>query len=220
MKDATIFIKELWRGKDLYRILMNLACRNVSLHGKVLDIGSGLNKASYHRFLKKSENVEIIALDLGFDKVGGGSHINLEQDALSYADHSVDMVLAFNILEHLYNYSFLLSEIKRVLKPEGRVVGAVPFLVGYHPDPRDYWRYTSESLRKILEDRGFKNIEISILGRGPFSAGYSQAEFVFPRFLKIFILPCVLLLDKMILDLKPKMNREKFALGLFFRSFN
>lgn len=196
---------------------MNLECGETVLHGKILDIGSGLNRASYHRFFKKSEPVEITALDLGFDKTGTGAHIDLEKDALPRADHSVDGVLAFNILEHLYDYSFLLAEIKRVLRPGGHVVGAVPFLVGYHADPKDFWRYTSEALRKILEERGFKNIKISVLGRGPFSAGYTQVEFVFPRVFRMLILPCVFFLDRAVFVLKPKMNREKFALGLFFR---
>ena len=203
------YIKETWRGKDLYRILMNMECGNCVLSGKVLDLGSGLGRASYHRFFQKSKNTEIIALDrlLATD---------FEKDKLPYGDNSIDVILIFNLLEHIYNYSFLLSEIKRVLKSGGRIIGATPFLVGYHPDPRDYWRYTSEALFKIFEEQNFKEIKIKPIGRGPFAAAYSQAEFMLPRALKLIKLPIVLFFDWLIFKIKPNLNRQKFALGLFF----
>lgn len=204
------------RGKDLYRTLMNMECANYNLRGKVLDLGSGINKASYHRFLKKSDDAEIISLDLGFNDNSNGSFIDLEKDKLPYEDNSIDTILAFNLLEHIYNYSFLISEVYRILKPGGQVIGAVPFLVGYHPDPRDFWRYTSESLDKIFKEHNYKDIKITVLGRGPMSAGYSQIEFMLPRIFKIIILQLVFLSDNIILKLKPKLNQQKFALGLFF----
>ncbi|MBI2627846.1 MAG: methyltransferase domain-containing protein [Candidatus Niyogibacteria bacterium] len=210
MKDAVIFIKELWRGKDLCRILMNLECRKFALEGHVLDIGSGLNRASYHRFFKISPDAEIFSLDQAV------SEIDFEKDKLPYKDNSMDAILIFNLLEHIYNYSFLLAEIKRVLKPGGQMIGAAPFLVGYHPDPHDYWRYTNEALFKIFKGQNFKNIEIKPIGRGPFTAVYSQVEFMLPRVLKIIKLPVVLFLDRLIFKIKPNFNREKFALGLFF----
>lgn len=208
--NAWIFIKEIWRGKDLYRILMNRECENYVLAGKTLDIGSGKDRASYHRFFRKSNDAEIIALDQSFLAV------DFEQDKLPYENECADIVLIFNLLEHIYNYSFLLSEIRRVLKPGGKVVGAVPFLVGYHPDPRDYWRFTGESLLKIFEKQNFKEIKIKPIGRGPFAAAYSQAEFMLPRALKLIKLPIVLFLDWLIFKIKPNFNRQKFSLGLFF----
>ena len=97
------YLKEIMRGKDLYRILMNQECANYELSGLVLDVGSGpfdtaqgKGGASYHRFFKKQPEVKIVPLDL---KTG----IDLEKDKLPYGDASVDMVLAFNVLEHIYN---------------------------------------------------------------------------------------------------------------------
>lgn len=213
-----IYTKELWRGKGLYRILMNMECSYHTLQGRVLDVGSGTSSASYHRFFNKSKEMKITALDLGFEKKNqiDSSFTDLERDKLPMTDNSIDTVLIFNLLEHIYNYSFLISEIKRVLRPGGRVIGAVPFLGGYHPDPKDYWRYTSDTLLKIFDEHGFKNIEIKVLGKGPFAAAFSQIEFMLPRLLKILFLPTILILDRFILALKPALNRQKFALGLFF----
>ncbi len=210
-----IYLKELFRGKDLYRILMNSECANYQLRGLVLDLGSGLNAASYHRFLGRAVGAEVISLDLAI-KDGPAGQIDLEKDRLPYADSSIDTVLIFNLLEHLFNYSHLLVEIRRVLKSGGQVIGAVPFLVGYHADPHDFWRYTSESLKKIFSAADFPNINIKVLGRGPWSAAFSQIEFLLPRLTKMVILPLVFFLDSLLLKLKPNLNPQKFALGLFF----
>jgi len=203
------FIREMLVGKDLYRTLMNIECRNFVLEGEVLDLGSGVGRASYHRFFE-NKDAHIISLD------GQHNNIDFENDSLPYEKEIFDSVLVFNLLEHVYHYNFLLSEIRRVLTPGGRVIGTIPFLVGYHADPRDFFRYTSDALRNIFHEAGFKNVEIVILGRGPLSVGYSQIEFLIPRIIKIILLPAVLLLDRFALLFAPKINREKFALGLFF----
>lgn len=210
MTNVLLYIKEIWRGKDLYRIFMNIECSKCVLLGKTADIGSGTGRASYHRFFSSESGAKILMLDRQI------SPVDFERDRLPYPDANIDTLLAFNVFEHIYNYSFLVSEIKRVLKPGGRVYGAVPFLVGFHPDPDDFWRYTSSALETIFQSNGFNNIEIKVLGRGPFTAGFSQIEFMLPRIFKIIILPAILFLDCLIFFLKTKLNSEKFALGFFF----
>lgn len=208
-------LKELWRGKDMFRILMNAECAKFELHGKVLDIGSGKSAASYYRFLKFAPNAQVTALDLTPSTQGVHKIIDLEKDVLPYERESADAILLFNVLEHIYNHGFLLSEIGRVVKPGGIVIGAVPFLVGYHADPHDFWRYTSESLKNIFGSRGFKNVKVAVVGRGPFIAGFNQIDFLVPRFFKVLIVPGLLALDYVVRKLY-KGNPEKFALGLFF----
>lgn len=213
-----VYIKEIWRGKDFYRMLMNNECANQTLSGKVIDLGSGLHAASYHRFFQKRKDMEIVALDVGFRNRSSEKSfsIDFEKDTLPYQDSSIDVVLAFNIFEHVYNYAVLLKEIQRILKPGGRILGAVPFLVGYHPDPNDFWRYTSEALTRMFEAASFHGVTVIVLGRGPFSAAYSQMEFIFPRVFKFLFLPIALLADRLVFLVKPKLSREKYALGLFF----
>lgn len=213
---AKIFIRELWRGKDLYRTLMNIECLAEEVHGTVLDIGGGTGKASYHRFLKRSAQTRIVSLDSVAGSDTDRLFVDLEKDRLPYADGSIDAILAFNIFEHLYNRDHVMAEMRRVLRSGGTVIGAVPFLVGYHADPHDYWRYTDEALVKVFGAMGFKDIHIRVIGRGPFCAAYSQIEFIFPRVLQLFMLPCVLFGDFCLFKAFPKLERRKFALGFFF----
>ncbi len=211
-----VTLKEILRGKDSYRILMNKVCSNYSLKGEVFDVGSGVNLASYHRFFKKKEGVKIKALDLGFDKSEEGTNIDLENDQLPVQNNSLDTVLLFNVLEHIYDFRHVLKETKRVLKPGGEVIGSVPFLVGYHPDPHDYWRFTKESLERISKEADFSSAKIITIGKGPFSAALFRLEPILPRVIIILKLPVVRALDWIIYKIKPGIEKDRFALGLFF----
>lgn len=57
-------------------------------------------------------------------------------------DHSIDVVVSFETIEHIENYDLFLNEIKRVLKPDGRIIGSVPNLwcdeTGKDPNPHHY----------------------------------------------------------------------------------
>lgn len=213
------YLQELWRGKDMYRVLMNECCIHEEIKGRTVDVGSGAKLASYHRFLKKNVSATVECLDLAFDTANtAGRPIDLECNRLPYADASVDTILLFNVLEHIFDYSFVLTEIKRVLKPGGTLIGAVPFLVAYHPDPHDYWRYSSESLSRILKKNGFNTCEIRAFGHGPLTAATSQFEGVLPRVLKVFLWPLVWFCDGLLIKLRPALGRTKYSLGLFFKA--
>lgn len=201
---------ELWRGKDIYRILMNDECRQYSLRGLTIDVGSGKNLASYHRFFKRGADVRMECLDLAL------GNIDLEKDNLPYVDNSVDTILVMNVLEHIYNFWHVLGELKRIVKSDGQVIGVVPFLVAYHPDPHDYWRYTEETLRKILTETGFTDIEIKPFGRGVGVAAFSQMEIVVPRILKMIKLPFMFGFDALMKRISPRAVTRHYPLGYFF----
>jgi len=209
MKNFFTIIKEIAKGKSLIRTMMNLELKDFELSGKVLDIGGGKNP-SYLRFLKKEDGLNFISLDLM-----GENKIDLEKESLPYEDKSIDQVLLFNILEHIYNHKFLVNEVRRVLKDDGQVIGFVPFLVGYHPDPHDYFRYTNESLERIFKDAGFSSVLISKIGAGPYLANYNIIMDYMPRILRIFLFPFYLVRDGVILKIKPSLA-QKFALGYLF----
>ncbi len=201
--------KEIYRGKSLLRTLMNLELKNHSISGKVLDVGGGVGP-SYYRFLTKEPNTKVVTLDLE-----GGTKIDLETDRLPYNDSAIDNILLVNIMEHIYNYDFLLMEIYRVLKGGGKVIGFVPFMINYHPDPHDYFRFSQEALKKIFIQVGFKDINIKAIGRGPMSVNYNNVMIFLPRIMRIIILPFYFIVDKILLKLRPKMN-ERYPLGYFF----
>jgi len=68
-------------------------------------------------------------------------------EALPFPDESVDVVSAFDVLEHLIDPEPALVEVRRVLRPGGVLIGATPdpLLFDRHEDthvserPPSYW---------------------------------------------------------------------------------
>lgn len=206
-------LQSIYRGNSLARTMLNFELLDVSLSGEVLDLGAGTNKTFYQLF-KSINSAEISSIDLKF-KEKSVNAINLEHDKLPHENNSKDYVLMFNLLEHIFNYNYLLREVIRVLAPNGRLIGFVPFLVNIHPDPHDYFRYTNECLVKILENNGFKNIVIKEVGLGPFAVNYNNLTLSLPRFVGVIIFPIYYLLDKIIVFFRPNIKR-RFPLGYMF----
>lgn len=201
-------LQSIARNKSLIRTLMNLELRKYKIYGQVLDIGGGINP-SYFNFLQKGENIQIRNLD------SKNTAINFENDKLPAGDDSLDCVLMFNILEHIYNHNFLAREVFRVIKENGLVLGFVPFLVNYHPDPHDYFRYTGEALQKIFNQAGFTEIKVKAVGGGPLAVNYNNIVFAFPRIIRLVIFPIYYFIDWLLIKLKPEII-SRFPLGYLF----
>lgn len=170
-------LSKLYAGHSIARILMNIGLSSERVAGLVVDVG-GARNPDYFEYLLQDSGARIEPVD------GMLSGIDFEKDALPYEANSVDTVLMCNILEHIYNYSFLMKETCRVLKPKGRLVGFVPFWVAYHPDPHDYFRYTEEALQKILTEAGFVSISVRKVGGGPLLANFNTIVLSMPRVIR------------------------------------
>jgi hypothetical protein len=59
-----------------------------------------------------------------------------------------------------------MREMRRVLKDGGILYCQVPFIIGYHPGPTDFWRFTKEGITEMIEQAGLTCREVKIAG-GP-----------------------------------------------------
>lgn len=84
---------------------------------------------------------------------------------LPFAASSFDLVVALDLLEHVEDDQAAISELKRVLKPEGRLVVTVPayrFLWSNHDVAlMHYRRYTARELARKMRDAGFQIAKLS-----------------------------------------------------------
>lgn len=62
-----------------------------------------------------------------------------------------------------------MAEMKRIIRPGGRVYAEIPFIGAYHMAPVDYQRYTISGLEALFARHGFELEEIGICS-GPFTA--------------------------------------------------
>lgn len=80
----------------------------------------------------------------------------LSDGTVPLPDSSFDMVLSTQVLEHVVDPARYLSECYRLLKPGGSMALSTHGIMYYHPDPVDYWRWTSAGLVKVVEDAGLR----------------------------------------------------------------
>ena len=207
--------KRLAGGKSLARILVNFFATQYSIQGDIIDLGSKSSSGSYHRALQFIQPYKIIHTDL-YAAQPDVMALDLEQP-FPLPDATQDGVLCFNVLEHLFNAPQALIESCRILKPGGRMIGAVPFFVGYHPDPHDYFRYTHEALRRMAESAGFEVENITALGLGPFTAGASLIGVYLPGLLRAICHAAAAPLDRLFMKLRKSDEIiEPLAYGFVF----
>ena len=70
-------------------------------------------------------------------------------ESMPFEDAAFDSVLCNAVLEHVPNVEDSIRELARVVKPNGYVVIAVPFLQPFHACPTDFRRYTADGLADL-----------------------------------------------------------------------
>lgn len=140
------------------------------ISGETLDLGAG--NAKYRHIIKPHTSKYTT-----FDMVQG-PNIDVVGDILniSFDDNSFDTVISTQVLEHVRKPWVMVSEIARVLRPNGIAIVSAPFLVPYHADPHDYFRYTKEGMSSLFIENGFEILECNSYG-GFFSVIYEMIHF-------------------------------------------
>lgn len=188
-------IRGAFRGESLYRVHLNAMIKEkVEISGVAFDLGCGRH-ASYQRFLRALQPANLIKVDMS-RRSSPNVLADLEGN-LPFRDNCVDIVLLFNVLEHIYNAKGLIKEISRVLKKGGCLYLYVPFLGHIHAAPFDYHRYTPTSLKKMLNEAGFSLIEFNI-SYGIFKSVTALVTFIIPNFIRPIIYSLSIFLDKVI----------------------
>ncbi len=201
-------IKRIYSGQSITRILLNESFKETKLIGEVLDIG-GARNPDYFNYFDISLLQKVTIVD------GKLNNIDFEIDNLPYNTESFDTVICANVLEHIFNYQHLVNESFRVLEKKGFLVGFVPFLIQYHPDPHDYFRYTDESLKKIFMQAGFSHVEIKKIGLGPLMINFNNIMFMFPKSLRSVIAIPYFIFSKILVRLKPALI-QRYPIGYTF----
>jgi SAM-dependent methyltransferase len=76
------------------------------------------------------------------------------------APASMDVILCTEVMEHIYNPLEVMRELSRVLRPGGTIYATVPFTLGEHQVPHDYYRYTRFALGYILKQANLQPVFI------------------------------------------------------------
>lgn len=117
---------------------------------RVLDYGCA--DVPYRHFFPPS--ADVVTVDLPGNP---NAAVEVASDGtLPLESESFDAVMSTQVLEHVSDPRLYLSECHRVLRPGGRLLLSTHGIFPYHPDPTDYWRWTSDGLRRIVAEAGFE----------------------------------------------------------------
>lgn len=59
-------------------------------------------------------------------------------------------IFCLSVLEHCENPFLVAENLTSLLKPNGAICISVPFALGFHGYPSDYWRFTHEGIKKLF----------------------------------------------------------------------
>ena len=83
-------------------------------------------------------------------------------EQLPFRNGVFSLVVTQETLEHVRDPFQAVRDMYRVLRSEGVLYCQVPFIIGYHPGPTDYWRFTQQGIRELVEQAGFACMEVDV----------------------------------------------------------
>lgn len=131
------------------------AVERFSPKGPVLEVGS-YNVNGSVRDLFPAEGY--VGIDM---RAGPGVDRVMNANWLGFSDREFQTVVCVEMLEHDSAFWLSFQEFYRVLEPRGLLI-LTTRNIGYprHDYPSDYWRFTGDGLRAVMEWAGFEVLDI------------------------------------------------------------
>jgi SAM-dependent methyltransferase len=150
-----IFINVYKTSNSVKQLIINSKIHNTH---KWIDVGCGLRP--YEDFFPKDTYVGVDV------EVSGAKNSMKTPDYfydglnLPFETESVDGVISTQVLEHVPNPRLLITEMSRIIKPNGSIILSIPFVWQEHETPFDFSRFSSFGITELLNNAGFEIEEI------------------------------------------------------------
>jgi ubiquinone/menaquinone biosynthesis C-methylase UbiE len=138
--------------------------------GSVLDIGAGTGdfliaakKSNWNTTgIEPSEKAKKIAIEKG---------VSFENSLADLKNETFDAITMWHVLEHVPNLEFQITELKRLLKPNGTIIIAVPNFKSYDAKyyksfwaafdvPRHLWHFSKKGIDLLFQKQDMKLVKV------------------------------------------------------------
>lgn len=182
--------------------------------GPIVDIGAGLRPEYRDDVL----NVEIVPYPT--------TDVVAASEYLPFADDSFDLVISVAVLEHVRDPFAAARELKRIVRPGGRIFAAVPFLQPYHAYPDHYYNMTAGGLRNLFSDWEIERLDVPLSGGPAFALTWilkawhdalppeTARQFAQMRVADLAVDPLTLLPQRFVTELPEAVNVQLAALNV------
>ncbi len=163
--------------EKMYQFVKGIALKNKlklinsqSQKGKILDIGAGVGD---FLMTAKNDGWEIIGIEPSEKAKGiaikkGVSFVN---DVKEIESHSLDVITMWHVLEHVPNLEEQITELKRMIKPNGTIIIAVPnfnsFDANYYGQywaaydvPIHLWHFSKTAIQKLFVKERLELVDV------------------------------------------------------------
>ncbi len=138
--------------------------------GNLLDIGAGTGD-----FLSfaKSKNWKVVGIEPSpkAKEIAQKKGVSFVENTEEFSDNSFDVITMWHVLEHVEDLDKQLSELKRISKPGGIVIIAVPNFKSYDANyykeywaaydvPRHIWHFSKTAIIKLFLEKEFQLLKI------------------------------------------------------------
>lgn len=135
---------------------VRICSEHLPIEGPIYEFGS------YQVAEAEDENLRTLFPGLSYIgtdmRQGPGVDIVLDLHQIGLPDHVAECVLCLDTLEHVEYPRRAMQEIFRILRPDGIVIISSVFNFPIHAYPNDYWRFTPEGFRSLLQQFGRSNV--------------------------------------------------------------
>ena len=166
----TLIIKLTLKNYSPLRIFQILEIQKLEINSDFLDLGSTQSETNVTNYVKNKGLRTYANLRTNLKDQ---NNINLEIYP-NDIKKKFKTIFLMNVLEHIKNTNNCFNNINDILDSDGIVYGSTPFLFHIHQSPNDYFRFTKQFLEEFLKEKGYKEIEVKILGTGIFCNMYSS----------------------------------------------
>lgn len=112
--------------------------------GRLLDVGCG---SLPYAALFAGHVSEYVGLDFVDNPL---AQLRGRAEELPVEDAAFDVVVCTQVLEHCDDPARVVTELRRVIRPGGRLLASTHGVQTYHPSPVDHWRWTHTGLELLF----------------------------------------------------------------------
>jgi 2-polyprenyl-3-methyl-5-hydroxy-6-metoxy-1,4-benzoquinol methylase len=163
--------------EKLYQFVKNIALKNKlklinsqSQKGKLLDIGCGTGD---FLVVAKNDGWQITGIEPGEKprKIAIRKGVSFVNKLSDIEDNSFDVITMWHVLEHVPDLEFQIKELKRLIKPNGTILIAVPnfksFDANYYGKfwaafdvPRHLWHFSKIAIEKLFANEKLQLVKV------------------------------------------------------------
>lgn len=139
------------------RLIQSIKDISPMVKGKVMDLGCG--SKPYRNLFTCDEYIGVDFENPGHPHLNEQIDVFYDGKHLPFEDESFDVIFSSEVFEHVFNLPELLLEIRRVIKPGGKLIFTCPFAFPEHEQPNDFARYTSFAVTELMRNINFSVVQ-------------------------------------------------------------